>query len=179
MKQSNWKTRVIALALAAACLGVGVALAAGEGGAKDPLITLSYLDEVVVPDIISRSEKKAASRQEELSDQFGKMLEQYRKELEQLSQTGTEGRSASYTVVSLENGQQLKLEVGCEVMLRVGSVEVSAASSPALIDVSSGGTVNSGAALEKNHLYMATIADRSLKASGSVKLLVRGGYSVA
>ena len=74
----------------------------------------------------------------------------------------------------------MSLEVGCEVLLRVGSATVSAATSPALIDVSSGGTINSGTALTQNHLYMATIADRTLTAgSGTVKLLARGGYQVS
>ena len=40
--------------------------------------------------------------------------------------------------------------------------------------------MNSGASLTKNHLYMATIPDRTLKATASdVKLLVRGGWSIA
>ena len=51
---------------------------------------------------------------------------------------------------------------------------------PALIDLTSGGTVDSGASLTKNHLYMSTIEGRTLTASANtVKLLVRGGYAVA
>ena len=73
----------------------------------------------------------------------------------------------------------MSLEVGCEVLLRIGTATVQADSSPALIDLSAGGTVNKGASLEKNHLYMSTIAGRTLTASGDVKLLVRGSYSVA
>ena len=89
------------------------------------------------------------------------------------------GSSASYTLVTLTSGQTMSLEVGCEVMLRVGTATVTAATSPALIDVSTGGTINGGASLTKNHLYMATIADRTIKpTAGTVKLLVRGGYSV-
>ena len=66
------------------------------------------------------------------------------------------------------------------MLLRVGSASVRADSSPALIDLSDGGTADSGAALEKNHLYMSTIEGRTLTAdAGTVKLLVRGGYTVA
>ena len=51
---------------------------------------------------------------------------------------------------------------------------------PGLIDVTTGGTLNNGKALEKNHLYMATIADRAVKAgAATVKLLIRGGYTLA
>ena len=78
----------------------------------------------------------------------------------------------------MSDGQVMRLEVGCEVLLRVGGVTVQADSSPALIDLSSGGTVNSGAALTRNHLYLSTIEGRTLTASGTVKILVRGGYSI-
>ena len=59
----------------------------------------------------------------------------------------------------MTSGQTMALEVGCEVLLRVGSATVQSNTSPALIDISTGGTVNSGASLTKNHLYMATIPD--------------------
>ena len=43
-----------------------------------------------------------------------------------------------------------------------------------------GGTVGSGTSLSKNHLYMSTIEGRTLTATaGTVKVLVRGGYTVA
>ena len=65
------------------------------------------------------------------------------------------------------------------MLLRVGTVKVNANTNPALIDVSTGGTINGGASLTKNHLYMATIPDRTLTPTAdTVKLLVRGGYSV-
>ena len=79
----------------------------------------------------------------------------------------------------MNQGQVMSLGVGCELLLRVGSVTVKANTSPALIDLSSGGTVGSGASLTKNHLYMATIADRTLTASTDAKLLVRGSFSIA
>ena len=80
----------------------------------------------------------------------------------------------------MTSGQTMSLEVGCEVLLRIGSATVNANTSPALIDLSTGGTVESGTSLTRNHLYMATIADRTLTATaGDVKLLVRGGYAIS
>ena len=79
----------------------------------------------------------------------------------------------------MTGGQVMSLGVGCELLPRIGTVTVRANTSPALIDLSTGGTVDSGAALTKNHLYMATIADRTLTASGDVKILVRGSYSIS
>ena len=49
----------------------------------------------------------------------------------------------------------------------------------ALVDVSAGNTVNNGTSLTKNHLYMSTIAGRTLSpTSGTVKLLIRGGHKI-
>ena len=74
----------------------------------------------------------------------------------------------------------MSLEVGCELLLRVGSASVNAATSPALIDMTTGGSIDSGTSLTRNHLYIATIPDRTLTATtDTVRLLVRGGYSVA
>lgn len=168
----RWTVRLGALSLAAVLLGTGAALAAG-GDQSDPLITLSYLNQTAIPQIVKQVEEKTLARQQELEQALADQISQYKQ------QAGTSGNSASYTLVSLTNGQVLSLEVGCEVLLRVGTVTVNADSSPALIDLSDAGTVNTGASLTRNHLYMATIAGRTLTASGDVKLLVRGGWTAA
>lgn len=177
MKKQNkkWRIRGAAVVLAGACLFGGVALAAGDQ--KDPLITLSYLTKTATPEILEQVEDNAETRQEELLEQFNAAIEEYK---EERSQESTMTGSATYTVVTLSKGQCLSLGVGCEVILRVGSVTVSSGSSPALIDVTTGGSLNNGEALVTNHLYMATIADRSLTANAdTVKILVRGTYSIA
>lgn len=170
----RWTIRLGALALSAVLLGTGVALAAG-GDQSDPLVTLSYLNQTALPQIIKQVEDKTAAKQKELEQNLTDQINQYKQQAGQ----GTSGGSASYTLVSMTKGQVMSLGVGCELLLRVGSATVKANTSPALIDLSSGGTVGSGTSLTKNHLYMATIADRTLTASADAKLLVRGSYSIA
>ena len=166
MKKPNkrWTIRLGAMALSAVLLGTVGALATG-GDQGDPLITLSYLNQTAIPQIVKQVEQT-----------FTNQINQYK---QQGGQTTPSGGSASYELVSMTNGQVMSLGVGCEILPRIGTITVKANTTPALIDLSTGGTVNSGAALTKNHLYMATIADRTLTASGDVKLLVRGSYSVA
>ena len=171
----RWTVRLGALALSAALLGTGAALATG-GDQTDPLVTLSYLNQTAIPQIVKQVEEKTTLKQKELQEAFTAQINQYQ---QHPSQGGT-ASGASYTLVSLSSGQTMSLGVGCEVLLRVGSASVQADSSPALIDLSSGATVNAGAALTKNHLYMATIEGRTLTASApDVKLLVRGSYATA
>lgn len=169
----KWMIRLGAGALAAGCLVMGAALAAGDQ--EDPLVTLSYLNQTAIPQIVEQVEDHTAQRQEELEESFRTQLSQY-----QPGGQGGGSASAGYTLVTMAQGQVMRLEVGCEVLLRVGSASVQADSSPALIDLSSAGTVGAGTSLEKNHLYMSTIEGRTLTAdAGTVKLLVRGGYTVA
>ena len=172
----RWTIRFGAAALAAVLLGTVAALAAG-GDQTDPLVTLSYLDQTALPQIVKQVEEQTAARQKELEE---KLTEQIAKYLTQAGQgAGTSsGGSASFTLVSLSGGQVMSLGVGCEILPRIGTVTVRANTSPALIDTSTGGSVNSGTALTANHLYMATIADRTLAASGDAKLLIRGSYSI-
>ena len=121
-----WKIRLGALCLTGLCLGTGAALAAGD--ADDPLVTLSYLNETVLPKLLSQTDEKAKVRQTELANQLSQVMAQ-----------GGGGASASYTVVTLNPGQRMDLDIGCEVLLRVGSATAGAAVDPALVDVSAGG----------------------------------------
>lgn len=172
----RWTIRLGALALAAALLGTGAALAAG-GDQTDPLVTLSYLNQTAIPQVVKQVEERMALRQQDLEQRFAQLIEQYRQSAGQGSSNA--GSGAGYTLVTMTKGQAMSLEVGCELLLRVGTASVRSDGSPALIDLTSGGTVNSGASLTKNHLYMSTIEGRTVSAAAdTVKLLVRGGYSI-
>ena len=168
---NKWSIRLASVALAGVCL-CGAALAVGDE--NDPLVSLSYLNDKTVPEVLQQVETQAQDHQNELMIKFDAAIDAYKVEK-------TEGtlNNASYSVVTLSNNQQIELGVGCEVMLRVGSAKITAATSPALIDVSTGGTISDGTALTKNHLYMATIPDRKLTATAdTVKILVRGNYVI-
>ena len=170
----QWTIRLGALALSALCLGTCAALAAG-GGEDDPLVTLSYLNETAIPQVVEQVESSAAQRKAELEESFALQINQY---LLQAGQ-GSQESSAGYTLVTMTSGQVMHLDVGCEVLLRVGTAAVQSSDSPAIIDLTAGGTAESGTSLSKNHLYMSTIEGRTLTATaGTVKVLVRGGYTV-
>ena len=153
--------RKTALALLCGALLVTAGVAAGAGTDQDPLVTLSYLNETFMNDVLKRVDEKITQRDQ------------------QLAQQGV-GSASSFAVVDLSKGQTLTGAIGCEVMLRVGSAVCVAPSAPGLIDETDGKTLNDGGALVKNHLYMMTIDGRGVKAtSDTVKVLVRGSYTIA
>lgn len=175
------KIRFCAAALAAVCLTVGAAVAAGEGTQADPLITLSYLNQTAIPAVLEQVDGKAQAYQEELAGKLDQAIQQYTAEMEELvGDESAQQHAATYTVVTLQKDQQLNMDIGCEVMLRIGTAQCVSASNPGLINTTSGSTLNNGSALEVNHLYMATIAGRSIKATANVtKVLVCGAYTIA
>lgn len=149
-EKRNIRAFALMLALAAALAVFSAAEEAGSQG--DPLVTLSYLNETFLPKILGQVDAKLGT---------GKS-------------TGD-----AFTVVTLGRDQSLRLDIGCEVMLRVGSASCGADSAPGLIDETSGKTLEGGGALEKNHLYMATVEGRAVRAAAdTVKVLVRGSYTV-
>ena len=62
--------------------------------------------------------------------------------------------------------------------LRSGTATCVSDTSPGLVDMTAGTTLAGGGALTANHLYLATIEGRGVKASTAVTLLVRGTYSI-
>ncbi len=174
------KIRFCAAALAAVCLTVGAAVAAGEGTQADPLITLSYLNQTAIPAVLEQVDGKAQAYQEELAGKLDQAIQQYTAKMEELvGEESAQQHVATYTVITLQKDQQLNMDIGCEVMLRIGTAQCVSPAAPGLINTTTGAILNNGKDLEVNHLYMATITGRSIKATANVtKVLVRGGYTI-
>ena len=180
MKQRKNIVRAVVAVVAVLGLAAGVGIAAGEGTQADPLITLSYLNQTVLPAVVEQVDAKASAYQMELAEKLDLSIQEYATRMESaLSGRDAEQNAATYTVVTLTKDQQLKMDIGCEVMLRIGTAQCVSPSDPGLINTTTGTTLNNGKALEVNHLYMATITGRSIKATANTtKVLVRGGYTI-
>lgn len=163
--KNRWALRLAALTLISCLAMSGVSLAVEPGSASDPLVTLSYLNDVFLGQIMTKVDQKIAARNSQLLQQSG----------------GAGGMSGvEFAVVTLSKGQVLTGDIGCEVMLRVGTASCVSPSNPGLIDETTAALLNNGGALAANHLYMMTIEGRGVKAgSDTTKLLVRGSYTIA
>ena len=165
-KKNRWFLRAVVLLALSGILSTTVSLAAEAGSEGDPLVTLSYLNDTFLDTILTKVDQKIAARNSQIAQELGGQ--------------SASGTALTFTVVTLSKGQVLTGDIGCEVMLRVGTASCVSPSSPGLIDESSASTLNNGGALVQNHLYMMTIDGRGVKATaGTVKLLIRGGYTIA
>ena len=163
----KWK---IALAAACVCFLVTSAYAANAGGADDPLVTLSYLDGPFLERVRSLVDETVDARKAELEQALAEVLERGESEPD---------NGNVFKVVTLSQGQTLVGDVGCEVMLRIGTAVCGSTESVGIIDTTSGSNLGDGKDLVTNHLYMVTISTRSVTAtSGTVKVLARGPYII-
>ncbi len=186
--KNRWIMRLVALLTVGFTLTSLVAIAAETGSSSDPLVTLSYLNEVYMDELLARVDEKIAARKEKVMiDLSGKIADAAGKAPQGGTSSGSTSGSTSdgaastqaFTLVDLANGQTLHLPIGSEALLRVGTAQCVANSTPGLIDTTDGTTLSNGGALVKNHLYLSTMADRAVKATAAtVKILVRGPYII-
>ena len=141
-KRNNAFARLVGLLLVSATV---LTLTVAATGGAGPLVTLSYLNEKFLPQILSEVDKKTTSREQTLSS---KLTEQVKSETQAFEQkygassgNASGGTAASFTVVTLNQGQILYMGVGCEAMLRTGSGVCVAVSTPGLIDETSGAAI--------------------------------------
>lgn len=157
MRRSKWARRLSCAALVTAVIA-GAAIAAGSQGSQDdPLVTLSYLNEVAVPEIMKQVDEKIAKSIEELEARLRE-----------------EGSSAAFRTVEVKKGQTVALSAGCQVLVRSGSVN----STDALVDLTTGETWRADGSLRENHLYIATGDKQTLTAAGAAVLMVQGSLEI-
>lgn len=203
MKQKKWKA-ITSVALLAVLVAAGfIAIAAEYGTSDDPLVSLSYINNVLSPQISRKVDEIIAEKTEDIENRINsvngelddKLSEYASKSAEEIATdafvasvaekvaakvpASSGGSSAVFTLVKLSPGQTLTSKVGCEILLRIGSASCVSSGSPGLIDMTTGGELAGGSELAKNHLYLCTVDGRGVKASNAVTLMVRGGYTVS
>ena len=161
MKTNSARLRAVLIALAILlAVGVTVYAAANYGSREDPLITKSYLDSVVQPEL----EKELEIRLEAA-----------------LSEAEFNNAGGDFVLLTLQNGQRVTGEVGTELLPRFGSVRAYAYDSAdvALVDTTDAAAVMNGSTLSANHLYMITIKGNGFTAAAdNTKVLIAGEYTV-
>lgn len=165
---------IAVLVLVALVSGLTTMAVTSYGTRDDPLVTLSYLNDTLTPQLEAKFNAALEQKISEMTAQ-----------LEALAGSGSEGggtasQPSGFVVLTLQNGQTVSCGVGAEIMLRLGTAVSAGADSPRLIDETGGVSVStSGEALTVNHMYMVTIKGNGIKATrDNTKVLIRGEYTV-
>ncbi len=146
-----WTRRILCAALLLGMLGT-VALAAGaQGTQSNPLVTLSYINEQVIPDLLKQVEAKIAKHEKE----------------------AVPGQEAAFRKVEVKAGKSVELSAGAQVVLRSGK----ATSKDLLTDLTDAIGLTGTGELVENHLYLATADGQKITAGEKVTLMILGGYT--
>ena len=165
------KKRLGAIALAIALILVaGVYAVYGDSDITgDPLVSLSYINEVLWPEIEDMIERAIS----------GENIR--REEVDTEEETEVQVKSFEYEVLHLKENALLLSETPCEILLRSGSAAAYLAGNDnGLADLTDGGELMEGDALVSNHLLMIPRGDgRGLRiTSNEAYIMVRGGYRI-
>ena len=163
--------RAAAVVLACAAL-TGAALALSTG---DSLISLSYLNDTYIPTVVAQGTKAADE----------KLIQAYQAASQKLDEVNQgygvqQGSGGSYSADlrsrDMVRGDQLKLPTGSVVQLAAGAGTV--VHTGAVIDVTAGQTVASGAALVSGHRYLVGEDTSAVFTadSGLAKVGVQGSF---
>ncbi len=179
MKRPDRVTAIFGAIVLTCVVVVGAFSASAAGGDRDdPLVTLSYLTQVVTPELMKKVDEQVKDNERALTDKLDAAIDEYARQMERALGQGT-GASASYVPVSLSAGQTLSPAAGSELLLRSGSAQIAAGASPALLDATAGSSLETGGSLAANHLYVAPLDGVRLSAPTAAVFLVRGAYTVA
>lgn len=145
--------------------GVGV-LAATQGSQDDPLLTLSYLEKVLKPQLETQVDQAVEKNSQELAKQLDQAIAGYESRVdEQLAAAGT----GAFQTKSLAKGEQFTPGAGREVLVVSG--EVTALGQ--LTDTTAGTAVQAGDKLTAGHLYVTAAAGAGCKATNAASVMSR------
>ena len=154
MKGTKWSTRAACAVLVLATLAGATAAMGSQGDQDDPLVTLSYLNDKLLPDIMERVDAKVEAKGKEIRAAVGKPSGQ------------------SFVSTEVAAGKTLTLQAGTQLLLRQGQ----ASCVDGLVDVTTGEPL--GGALQANHLYIATKDGQAVTVSQQATFFVLGGSTI-
>lgn len=175
-RQNRIAAGFAAVVLASVALVGAFSVSATGGGQTDPLITLSYLTQVVKPELLAKVDQAVAENEEALLGKVETAIEAYSSEMEKLAGDGAGG--ADYSAVTLPAGSLLCPYVGTEILLRTGSAKILAGGTPVMHNATTGVTLSIGQSLQVNNLYVVPMEGGVISAVTECTLLIRGSYTI-
>ncbi len=144
----------------------GTALAANQGSQEDPLLTLSYLDKVLRPQLETQVDAAVERNKTELGNKLTEAVADGERRINDALSAAGVGAFQSKT---LARGESFTPGAGRELLLTSGS----ATAVGTLTDTTAGKSVSAGANLELAHLYVTADAAAGCKATGAATVMSR------
>lgn len=145
--------------LVAVCLFIaGFAVTyAQPGDENDPVITLSYITDKVIPEIYEYIDSKLSKQESNV----------------------TISDDAKFAIAEVPAGETVICDDSCEIILRAGKAKVIATEKGGLADTTAGVDLADGCDMPKNHLLIVPVDDgRGLETETDCILMIKGKYSI-
>jgi hypothetical protein len=150
------KKKLIICGLVVLLITCYAVFAAVPGSEDDPLVSKSYIEETIIPQI-----------KEYIDDKISRLN----------GNNGENISSIEFAVVSVTNGQSLIGQGGTELILRMGTANIIATEKGGIADVTAGTDLSNGVKMPSNHLLIIPLSDgRGLKATSDILVMVKGSY---
>ena len=149
------KSKIISFTVVAALALTAICALAAPGTDDDPLVSLSYITETLIPELHSYVDTQIAKIGNDNSSQDG------------------------FKVVDVKKGQMIKCGDGCEMILRMGNGTVVASEKGGISDVTQGIDLGQDEAMPSNHMLIAPLGDgRGIKMTTDGKVMIKGTYTL-
>ncbi len=158
-------TMLVAVIVGFAALASGAGSTAGTS--SDPLVTLSYVDEIFRESLLSEVQKMISDSSANDAQRLNQMLAGFIAAMPR--STAVSSAQSSYESVSLQVGQTWTFAEGQQFLLLSGSAVLT---SNRLVDVTDGKSIASGAALAEDHFYTVP-AEATVRAETELSILVK------
>lgn len=173
--------RMIA-ACSAVVAALGITVAAAYDSSEDPLISLSYLNDVFKNEFEEEIDEKLTSLENRLTDAINNSSSETQTPPDTTTAPVTNpGTSSTYEVIELTSGDAIYAVSACDIMLRAGTATcIAPDASQGIADYTDAVEIYNGQAFTKNHMCLIPRGDgRGLLAtSESVYIMVRGEYTI-
>lgn len=150
--KNKWIKMMIAIIAILSVVG-GTLVLAQPGDTDDPVVTKSYIVDVVVPQLKAYVEQKMAGG-------------------------NADSHADKFTIVNVSMGQTIIFDTGAEFIVRKGNGVIIGTDKGGIADTTFGYDLPNGTEMPANHLLVVPVDDgRGFKASNEVIIMVKGGYS--
>lgn len=157
--------RLTALILSGVVAVGAVAALAAQGDKDDPLVTLSYLTQVLDPKLNAAVDAAVEKNAQELSRQLDIAITSYENRVDEKLADG----GVIFASKSLAVGDKLTLPAGRELLFVSGN----ATALGTLADTTAGTILSAGQNLTAGHLYVTTAADSGVQALAVCSVMTR------
>ena len=154
--------------LCALAITVGgvTALAAAQGSQEDPLITLSYLESVLRPDLEKKVDAAVKDNEKALADKLDASIADYEKKVDEALAAAP---GAAFQAKALARNESFTPGAGREVLVVSGSLTAVGQ----LTDTTAGKTIKAGETLEVGHLYVTNSDSAGCRATDAASVMSR------